>query len=203
MYIPKHFEETDKVKTVAFMQQFPFATIINVHNDMPVATHLPFVVEERSDKVYLYSHFAKANEQWQQLDKTNTLVIFAEPHAYISPRHYDHEQNVPTWNYIAIHAYGKARLIEDDAGKLELLAKTIQCFESTYQQQWESLTDKYKTGMLKGIVGFEIEVTDLQAKYKLSQNRTVTEKEKIINELSQSMDSNATGIAKEMKRTAF
>lgn len=203
MYIPTYFEEKDRTKILSFMRQYTFATIVNNNNGKLAATHLPFVIVERGNDIILISHFAKANDHWRCLVQNEPMVIFSEPHAYISPRHYDHEQIVPTWNYIAIHAYGKARLIEDDAGKLELLAKTIQCFESTYQQQWNSLTDKYKTGMLKGIVGFEIEVTDLQAKYKLSQNRTVTEKEKIINELSQSMDSSAKAIAKEMKRTSF
>jgi transcriptional regulator len=185
------------------MRQYSFATIVNNNNGKLAATHLPFVIEERGDDIILISHFAKANDHWKSLEQNEPLVIFSEPHAYISPIHYHHQQNVPTWNYIAVHAYGKTNLIEDDAGKLQLLAKTIQCFESTYQQQWESLTDKYKTGMLKGIVGFKIEVTDLQAKYKLSQNRSDTEKEKIIRELSESTESTARMVATEMKKIAF
>jgi transcriptional regulator len=185
------------------MRQYSFATIVNNNNGKLAATHLPFVIEERKDDIILISHFAKENDHWKSLVQNEPLVIFSEPHAYISPVHYDHQQNVPTWNYIAVHAYGKTNLIEDDAGKLQLLAKTIQCFESTYQQQWESLTDKYKTGMLKGIVGFKIEVTDLQAKYKLSQNRSDTEKEKIVRELSESTESTARMVATEMKKIAF
>lgn len=203
MYIPNHFEEKDRTKILSFMRQYSFATIVNNNNGKLAATHLPFVIEERKDDIILISHFAKENDHWKSLVQNEPLVIFSEPHAYISPVHYDHQQNVPTWNYIAVHAYGKTNLIEDDAGKLQLLAKTIQCFESTYQQQWESLTDKYKTGMLKGIVGFKIEVTDLQAKYKLSQNRSDTEKEKIVRELSESTESTARMVATEMKKIAF
>jgi transcriptional regulator len=195
MYIPKHFQETDRQRIVQFMKQYPFATIINMNGEIPIATHLPFVVHEQEDKLMLFSHFAKANEQWRLLSKTISLVIFSEPHAYISAKHYDHEQNVPTWNYIAVHAYGTARLIEDEAGKLALLEKTIMSFEAGFQLQWNSMTDKFRSGMLQGIVGFEIEVFDLQAKYKLSQNRSSAEKEKIINDLSESEDPTAKAIA--------
>ncbi|MBS1755090.1 MAG: FMN-binding negative transcriptional regulator [Ferruginibacter sp.] len=199
MYIPKHFEEQDKTKIISFMRQYSFAAIVNNNNGRLIATHLPFVVEERGDAIILASHFAKANDHWKCLEQYEPIVIFSEPHAYISPVHYDHQQNVPTWNYIAVHAYGKARLIEDEPGKIALIEKTVQCFEAAYQQQWNTVPEKFRTGMLNGIVGFEIEVTDLQAKYKLSQNRSSAEKKKIIDELSKSNDSATMAIGNYMR----
>jgi transcriptional regulator len=185
------------------MRQYSFATIVNNNNGKLAATHLPFVIEERGDDIILISHFAKANDHWKSLEQNEPLVIFSEPHAYISPVHYDHQQNVPTWNYIAVHAYGYAKLVDDEEGKLLLLEKTIRNFETEFLSQWDSMTDKFRSGMMQGIIGFEIKVTDLQAKYKLSQNRSDTEKEKIIRELSESTESTARMVATEMKKIVF
>lgn len=200
MYIPNHFEEKDRTKILSFMRQYSFATIVNNNNGKLAATHLPFVIEERGDDIILISHFAKANDHWKSLEQNEPLVIFSEPHAYISPVHYDHQQNVPTWNYITVHAYGYAKLVDDEEGKLLLLEKTIRNFETEFLSQWDSMTDKFRSGMMQGIIGFEIKVTDLQAKYKLSQNRSSAEKEKIISELSQSKNLSVSEIADYMKK---
>lgn len=200
MYIPTYFEEKDRTKILSFMRQYSFATIVNNNNGKLAATHLPFVIEERGDDIILISHFAKANDHWKSLEQNEPLVIFSEPHAYISPVHYDHQQNVPTWNYIAVHAYGYAKLVDDEEGKLLLLEKTIRNFETEFLSQWDSMTDKFRSGMMQGIIGFEIKVTDLQAKYKLSQNRSSAEKEKIISELSQSKNLSVSEIADYMKK---
>lgn len=183
------------------MQRYSFATLVIVVDGVPSATHLPFVVEQRDGKVVLISHLAKANPQADQLLNGTALVIFAEPHAYISPKHYEDEKNVPTWNYIAVHAYGTATLIENAEKKAGLLAQTINFYESGYMQQWQSLADDYKLNMMKGIVGFEISVDDLQGKKKISQNRSETERQNIINELSESKDSAAKDIAAYMQST--
>jgi len=199
MYIPRHFLNDDKSQVLGFMKQYSFATIISLQGDTPVATHLPFVIEERKDSLVLISHFARANEQWKELEQQTALVIFAEPHAYISPKHYDTELNVPTWNYIAVHAYGKAAILSEEQKVIEVLEKTIQNYEASYQQQWSSLPEKIKAGMIKGIVAFEVIVTDLQAKYKLSQNRTETEKTSIIESLRQSNNSSEYKVAEMME----
>lgn len=199
MYTPAHFEEKDKGRIIAFMQRFNFAAIINMKDELPIATHLPFIIEEKNNEVFLISHFARANEQWKYIEQNTSLVIFSEPHAYISAAHYDHEQNVPTWNYISVHAYGKGRIIEDEADKLGIIEKTIRYIEPAYETQWNSLPDKYKNGMLHGIVAFEIRITDLQAKKKLSQNRSEAERKKIIDALINSEHSNEKLIAGYMK----
>ncbi len=170
------------------MQRYSFATIISVTNNLPVATHLPFLVKQTDDKIILSSHFAKANPQCRDIIGTTALVIFTEPHAYISPRNYEKEQNVPTWNYLAVHAYGKCVLLDSEESKAELLKATILNYESDYLKQWDNLTDDYKHKMMKGIMAFQIEVNDLQAKAKLSQNRSEKEQENIINELGNKTD---------------
>lgn len=195
MYIPKINAAGNKEETIAFMQRFSFATIITAKNGLPLATHLPFVVTVKEDVVILTAHFAKANEQWQDIEHNKVLVIFSEPHAYISPKNYDKDLNVPTWNYISVHAYGQGKLITATNEVMTVLETTINNYESAYQQQWNSLPEDYKLKMINGIVAFEIAVTDLQAKKKLSQNRTGTEKQNIINSLSKSNDSNEKLIA--------
>lgn len=199
MYTNKYFEETDRSTVLSFMRRYPFAIIVNTENGIPIATHLPFIIEEKNNKLLLLSHFATANAQAKHLLNSTTLVIFSAPNAYISPGNYEQEKNVPTWNYIAVHAYGKTRLIEDESGKFNLLNKTIQRFEAGYQQQWDGLTENYKSNMLKGIVGFEVEINDIQATFKLSQNRTDRERDTIIGELSKSPDPGSRAIANEMK----
>jgi transcriptional regulator len=199
MYIPSSNLATDKEEILAFMKRFSFATIITAKGGVPTANHLPFLVTEKDEIITLTSHFALANEQWSDIEKNTVLVIFSEPHAYISPRHYETEKNVPTWNYISVHAYGQGRLITETDKKLDVLEATIDFYEASYRAQWESLPEEYKLKMLKGIVAFEIAVTDLQGKYKLSQNRSETEKKKIIDSLSKSTDTNEQLIAKYMK----
>ena len=195
MYIPKINIATDREEIISFMKQFSFATIITANNNFPIATHLPFIVTSRGDDVILTSHFAKANPQWKDLENCKVLVIFSEPHAYISPGNYNTLLNVPTWNYVSIHAYGQGKLITVVNEVYDVLEATINNYEIAYLQQWNSLPKDFKVKMIKGIVAFEIVVTDLQAKKKLSQNKTTEEKQKIIDTLSNSNNTNERLIA--------
>ena len=181
------------------MQKYSFAAIVTVINGVPEATHLPFIVEQRGDEMVLLSHFAKANPQVNVIENETSLVIFTEPHAYVSPKNYEKELNVPTWNYVAVHAYGKATLIKDETAVIALLAKTIGTFEEDYLKQWDKLPEDYKLKMMNGIVAFELVVADLQAKYKLSQNRSEAEQQNIINNFSRSTNVNETEIARYMR----
>ncbi|MBE7174890.1 MAG: FMN-binding negative transcriptional regulator [Mucilaginibacter polytrichastri] len=199
MYIPAHFRNEDEAPALAFMQRYPFATLVTADGNYPEATHLPFVAVRREGRIVLRSHFARANTQWSSLPGKPVLVIFTEPHAYISPGHYEKEQNVPTWNYIAIHAYGQARIIDEPEAVFALLDETVVTFEEAYKSQWDRLPDEYRRKMAKGVVAFEIEVTDLQAKYKLSQNRTEGERERVMNGLENSADGSARAIAEYMR----
>jgi transcriptional regulator len=200
MYIPGHFKEEDHEQLIAFMREYNFASLVSVSGAKPIATHLPFVIREENGKLFLVAHMAKANPQWETLSANEALVIFQGPHAYISPKHYEKQQNVPTWNYIAVHAYGNTRLISDSKELFALMETTIRSFESGFMSQWKDLSPSYVEGMLKAIVGFEIEVTKLEGKFKLSQNKTTTEQKNIIAELEDSKDPLKEGIASEMKK---
>ena len=199
MYTPKNFLIDNKAEAVSFMQRYSFATLVTVATGIPSATHLPFLVSLRDDQIVLSSHFAKANPQADELLNGNPLVIFAEPHAYISPKHYDQANSVPTWNYIAVHAYGIPTLIDSVEGKISLLERTINYYEAEYLQQWKSLPTDFKSKMMNGITGFEITVTELQGKKKLSQNKTDIERNRIVDTLSAATDSNEKAIAEYMK----
>jgi transcriptional regulator len=195
MYIPKNFLTVNQDEIVAFMKTYSFATIITAKANLPTATHLPFIISTRDDNVILTSHFARANSHWKDLKDHKCLVIFNQPHAYISPSNYEKELNVPTWNYIAVHAYGDARLITDEQSTFDVLEATINNFEAGYLKQWENLPVDYRSKLAKGIVAFEITITELQAKKKLSQNKTVKEQKNIIDALSNSQDKNERDIA--------
>lgn len=186
MYVPRSFIFDNQPEQVAFMKQYSFATIVTIKGNMPIATQLPFFVDDSGDKLLLRSHFAVANEQVKYLSENPSLVIFTEPHAYISPSHYDKEESVPTWDYVAIHAYGTATLIQEEKAKLKVLEEAIQFYEPAYLAQWNSLSDKYRLGMLRGMVAFEIEVTDLQGQKKVSQNKNAEERKRIAEALAHS-----------------
>lgn len=200
MYTPKHFELTDVAEAVAFMKQYSFATLVNSNADIPEATHLPFLIKQEGAKAVLSSHLAKANPQAEYIDNGKSLVIFTEPHAYIAPAHYEKELNVPTWNYIAIHAYGEAKIVTDETAQLKALEDMIASYDTAYLQQWADLPMDYKLKMSKGIVVFDIEVTDLQGKKKLSQNRNDVDREAIIKAFSQSKDMNELVIGEYMRK---
>jgi transcriptional regulator len=201
MFIPKTFEFNDFAAKIAFMKQYSFATIITTKDQVPLATHLPFFVADSSEKLVLRAHFAIANEQAKYVEHQTSLVIFSEPHAYISPTHYDRQESVPTWNYLAVHAYGTAKILDTEAAKAELLEQMINSYEPAYMEQWNSLSEKFKTGMMRGIVAFELEVTDLQGQQKLSQNKSDTERERIIQQLEKSSDSVENTLAGYMRKT--
>lgn len=184
------------------MRRFSFATIITAKDSFPVATHLPFLVTLQGDSIVLTSHFARANDHWKQLEANKVMVIFSEPHAYISPSHYDKILNVPTWNYISVHAYGNGTIITEKQRVIEILENTVDHYEASYRQQWNNFPDEYKSRLSEGIVAFEVVVTDLQAKKKLSQNKTEAEQAKIIASLSKSNDTNERMIADYMKANA-
>jgi len=195
MYIPALNKFDDQLEAVSFMQRYSFATIVTVKHGVPAATHLPFIVTQKDGNIVLKSHFAKANPQSSDIINSRVLVIFTEPHAYISPKHYEKEESVPTWNYLAVHAYGNGILLDSEADKTALLKESIECFDAGYLNQWDGLPNAFKQNTMKGIVAFEITVDDLQAKKKLSQNRSEKERENIIGELKNSVASNEKDIA--------
>ncbi|MDX1903861.1 MAG: FMN-binding negative transcriptional regulator [Thermonemataceae bacterium] len=201
MYTPSMFRFDKEQDKIDFMKNYSFATMITSKNDIPIATQLPFVIEQTPDKLLLSSHLALANEQAQYIEEYTSLVIFAEPHSYISPAHYDKFESVPTWNYIAVHAYGKAKIFNDDKDKLFILEKMIHFYEQAYQKHWDKLAERFKKELIKEIVAFELEITDLQGQQKLSQNKSEIEKQRIIKHLENSQKGTEKDLAIYMKKT--
>ncbi len=199
MYIPEHFQVRDHADAVAFMRANPFVILVSSTNDGPFATHLPLVIREDGEQLLLRGHVAKANPHWRYLqEEPKCLTIFHGPHAYISPKNYTTREVVPTWNYGAVHAYGNARVFPTPDDLLSILNELIPTFEAAYAEQWASLSEAYRDRMLSHIVGFEIGVTKLEAKFKLSQNRTREEQDNIIQSLGLSRDTAISGTARLM-----
>lgn len=201
MYIPEFNRQEDRTATVAFMRANPFAILVSNTDGVPFATHLPLLIDEVGDQIIVQGHMARANAHWKSMNEgEESLVIFHGPHAYISPSLYEVRDSVPTWNYAAVHVYGQPTLFSDEEGLRVTLHRMIDTFESSYMAQWSELSDQYRSRMMKHIVGFEIKVKRLEAKFKLSQNRTKGEQARVIQCLNQSKDSNVSGVAELMQQ---
>jgi transcriptional regulator len=200
VYIPEHFRLRHDGEAVAFMRANPFAILISSTSDGPFATHLPFFVRAAEEKVILHGHVAKANPHWRYLEQQpQCLTIFHGAHSYISPSNYTARESVPTWNYAAVHVYGKARLFSSEADVHDMLHELMETFEPAYRLQWEELSPKYRENMLRQIVGFEITATKMEGKFKLSQNRTREDQSNVIASLESAEDSAVAGVARMMK----
>lgn len=202
MYIPKHFREDDIQAMHTLIDAYSFAILVTQQQDgTPFASHLPFMIDTtRRPYGTLAAHMARANPQWQDFsDEREVLAIFQGPHAYISPSWYDATLSVPTWNYAAVHAYGKPRIIEDQAAWYLLLEKLVEKHEAQFEQPWSlQLPDEYLHNMMRGTVAFEIEITRLEGKFKLSQNRPMSDRIRVAEMLGK-QDDLSVGITDLMK----
>jgi transcriptional regulator len=200
VYIPEHFRVHDHAEAIAFMHANPFAILVSSTEDGPFATHLPVFVSKAGDQLVIRGHVAKANPHWRHLEQnSNSLTIFHGPHAYVSASNYTTRENVPTWNYGTVHVYGNARTFASPEDLQGILHQLIGTFEPAYAEQWESLSDAYRERMLSHIVGFEITVTKIEAKFKLSQNRTLEEQSNVIISLERAEDTAISGVSRLMR----
>ncbi len=202
MYIPTHFRENDLSTLQQFIQEYSFGILVTQHEGVPVANHLPFLLDAgRGSQGVLRAHMARSNAQWRMLDETKeVLVIFQGPHSYVSPSWYrdDVEMSVPTWNYAAVHAYGMPRLVEDSTELLRILQASVAEHEAQFATPWHlEMPDESLQKKLKAIIGFEIEITRLEGKFKLSQNRSANDQQRVIAALSEAM---SPGTAELMRR---
>lgn len=199
MYSPEYNRNKDHAEVLAFMRANNFALLVTGTGGELHASHLPVLIEERGGKLVLVMHMAKANPQWQQFYEgemsEDVLVVFSGPHAYVSPRWYEQKERVPTWNYAAVHAYGKVRVVDGRAAKHEAQAKLVRRHDLPWESDFKKLSQGYLNDMLDGIVNFEIELTRLETRWKLSQNRGRREQEQIIAELEKSADSAERALA--------
>ena len=201
MYIPEHFRVHDHADAIAFMRANPFAILVSTTDDGPFATHLPVFVRQEEGHLVIRGHVAKANPHWRHIEQNGScMTIFHGPHAYVSASNYVTRENVPTWNYGAVHVYGNARTFAAPEDLQGVLHQLIGTFEPAYAEQWGSLTDAYRERMLSHIVGFEITVTKIEAKFKLSQNRTKEEQTNVITSLEKAEDTAISGVSRLMKQ---
>lgn len=189
MYVPPDFSETDQAKLHEFIDQHGFATLISQAVEEPFATHLPLLLNRNlGPQGTLISHMARANRHWQTAADQQVLAIFHGPHAYISPGWYESTNVVPTWNYVAVHVYGILRLIDDQDRLSELIRQTVVRYESTQPNPWglDSQDEAFVSKMLNSIVGFEVEISRIEGKWKLSQNHPSERREKVVHQLRKS-----------------
>ncbi|WP_456278888.1 FMN-binding negative transcriptional regulator [Bacillus sp. AK128] len=201
MYIPKHFKVTDVNEIWEFVQQHSFGTIVTTEQGKPIATHLPLGLKKNGDDCYLTGHLAYGNPQWKTFEASkDVLVMFQGPHSYISSSWYSHE-NVPTWNYQSVHIYGKASLVEKNE-LIDDLTAMLYKYEQKRENPvlWDTLSPDLLEKQLKGIVGFKIKVEEIQAAYKLSQNRNETDYKNIINHLKDDGNPNSNQTAEQMEK---
>lgn len=201
MYTPEHFKMNDKDEIIEFIRHNSFAILISNNDGKLNSTHIPILIEnEEGENGFLYGHFAKANQQWKNIDK-EVLVIFPGAHKYISPTWYESDQTVPTWNYISVHVYGNIEITNDKDVKIKLVKDLVKYFEgenSSYST--ENLKQSYFEGQINGIVGFKIEITNIEGKKKISQNHPVERQKSVINKLEEINDKDSKEIAEKMKR---
>jgi transcriptional regulator len=196
MYTPGHFKVEDQALLHQFMRRFSFAALITF-GPQPQVSHLPFVLRTEPT-LMLVSHMARANPHWRAFAGANeSLIIFQGPHAYISPSLYESEQNVPTWNYSVVHAYGKAQVREDTCAVLE---EMISFYDQAYLEQWNGLPEEYREKMKSAIVAFEIQVERVEGKFKMSQNRSIRDQENIVKEFAVSNIADNEGVADIMRQ---
>jgi transcriptional regulator len=200
MYIPEFNRIEDQPTALDFMRANPLAILVSTHQGVPFASHLPVIIAGSGEELRIRAHVAKANPHWKMIEQQESLIIFQGPHAYISPALYEIRESVPTWNYATVHAYGHGKLLPADSDKYQVLSELISQFDSSYMQQWNSFDEQYRTRMLNHIVAFEIAITRVEAKFKLSQNRTKAEQENVIQALGASTDSAISGVADLMRK---
>jgi transcriptional regulator len=219
MYTPPLFQPADPTHIREVMRRHPFATLLSTvppdeetahgdadPDDVPgqiVGSHLPLLLRpEVGPNGQLAGHMARKNPQWRHFETPpgqkdhKVLAIFHGPHAYVSPSFYRQPLNVPTWNYVTVHAYGIARVYHDPRRLRLLLDEMIAAFESPQKRPWQNhAPDDYMAPRLAAIVGFDIDLTRVQATFKLNQNRQPVDREGAALCLASSSDSMSREVA--------
>jgi transcriptional regulator len=198
MHIPKLYREEDRTKIIEFLKGNGFPALVSHDGEKLVATHLPTEVLEHEDgALSIMGHMSRANPQWKSFGDQEVLLIFQGAHTYISPRWYNHV-NVPTWNYMMAHVYGRVRMVEEEE-LYSLLSRLVTLHERGTGYTMEGLPGDFVKKEIKGTAGFEVTVTRLDAGYKLSQNRDDESYASILRELEARGDENSAGVAQGMR----
>jgi transcriptional regulator len=190
MYSPPYNRVEDRAELLAFMRANGFPLLVTGTGGALHASHLPSTVHESEGELRIDMHMARNNPQWKEFfPDEEVLVVFSGPHAYISPRWYEQKPRVPTWNYAAVHAYGIPRVIEEKSAKHASQRRLVAFHDPQWLPRFDELPAEYVSSMLAGIVNFEIRVSRIETRWKLSQNRGRREQELIAAALETSGDS--------------
>ena len=203
LYIPNHFQEERSEVLHEFIRTHPFATLVTQGAEGMIASHIPLILDAGMGPMgTLSGHLARANPQWNGFAPgTEALVIFNGPHHYISPSWYpskaEHGKVVPTWNYVAVHAYGPIAIVEDSDRLLGHLRKLTDSQEVGNPDRWhvDDAPPEYIDGMMRGIVGIQIGICRLEGKWKVSQNRSAADRKATAARLRNFGDENAVAMA--------
>jgi len=200
MYIPAYFHETDLAHLDWLARYDAFGTLISVADGAPLATHLPVLYSRDGARVRLTGHWARPNPQWHSIEGQRVLFILHGPHAYISPRWYtDPAANVPTWDYATAHLYGQVHLVREPEELAKIVAALAATYEAGADKPWRMSTEPSNDARLRGIVGFELAVDDIQMKFKLNQNHSAANIEGAIAALTALGTDEARGVAALMR----
>jgi transcriptional regulator len=205
IYIPQHFRVTDEAALREFMQAHDFATLVSHSAGGFTVSHIPVLVRSAGSTLTIVGHMARANPHWRLMDgATPTLAIFHGPHGYVSPTWYAGGPAVPTWNYGVVHAHGLASANEDESFLRGVLEELAQRYEAHRPAGWSpaGLPADYYAGMRRGIVAFELPVSEIEGKFKLGQNRSVEDRRRTIENLEKEGSSEAAWLAEFMRRRA-
>jgi transcriptional regulator len=203
MYIQASFAETDRDELLAIAARYPFATVITPGADELWVSHVPLLARRRDGAVVLAGHLARPNAHWKAMEGAVTTAIFHGPHAYVSPTWYVTSPAVPTWNYVVVHATGKALVHHDGHDLTELLRELTAQYEGRQAGAWspDRLPDDFAQPMRGAIVGFEIAVDRLEGKLKLSQNRSADDRRGVVAALEAQMSEDSRAIAALMRES--
>ncbi|SRR5208337_4943000 len=205
MYVPSSFQEDDPCVLHSLMQANGFGLLVTVEDGLPNASHLPMLLDPtRGPKGALFGHLARANPQWRSFDgKSPALAVFRGPHAYVSPRWYSGPRNVPTWDYVAVHARGAPRVIESRDVVRNLLGRTMTFYESAFPEprSFDSIPPDYAEGLLDAIVAFELPITRVVGARKLSQNKGALDRARVAEGLRATGDAAAARVAALVQET--
>ena len=201
MYNLPYFKASNEQQVIDFMKAHPFVMLIAKGDEYPVATQVPVLFAEKDGRLVLRAHIMRKTDHQLALEKdTNVLVIFSGAHNYISASWYTNQQQGSTWNYRSVHAQGKLRFTGPDE-LLQLLTDLTDTFENNPDSPSlvKHLPEDYMTSLMKAIVGIEIEITDIQHVFKISQNRDKESLENIVSELEKG-NADAKAMAETMKQ---
>jgi transcriptional regulator len=200
MYSPPHHRIEDRGELERFMRVHSFVSVVTAADGIPQASHVPCAIRREGDALAIVAHLARANPQWRDFDGARpALVIFGGPHAYVSPRHYERAKSVPTWNYAAVHAYGRPRIVAGRDATIAVLDALSRASDPDYVSRLHAMPGDYLDAMLRAIVAFEMPIERLEARYKLSQEKQPRERGRIVADLAASRDGAAIETAQLME----